>query len=159
MRKLHLLIITIICLVLGWQLLQKGYYPMHDDLQVMRLYEMRRCFNDGQIPCRWAPDMDNNYGQAMFNYYTVMQEFGKPVRRFVLYECKKRKNKDGSSQMRKYVIDFQNYEGEFELFRRLLTDASQEISRQRIFLPNPSDMFEGENSFDIYRLGLGQNPD
>lgn len=66
-----IIFLTILSLVAGWQLLLKGYFPMHDDLQVMRLYEMRRCFNDGQIPCRWNPDMDNNYGQPMFNYYSA----------------------------------------------------------------------------------------
>lgn len=92
--------------------------------------------------------------QAIFNYYTVREKFGKPVRRFVLYECRKRKNADGRSQMRKYVIDFKDVAEEFEVFHRLLNDATAEISRTRTFLPNPSDMFEGENSFDIYRLGL-----
>ena len=56
--------------------------------------------------------------------------------------------------MRKYVIDFEKHKGEFTLFHRLVNDATAEISRKRLYLPNPSDMFEGENSFDIYRLGL-----
>ena len=42
----------------------------------------------------------------------------------------------------------------FEVFRRLINDATSEIARERVYLPNPSDMFEGENSFEIYRLGL-----
>jgi hypothetical protein len=36
----------------------------------------------------------------------VREKFGRPVRRFVVHEYKKTRNKDGSSQMRKYVIDF-----------------------------------------------------
>ena len=92
--------------------------------------------------------------QAIFNYYTVRQEFGKPVRRFILHECKKRKNADGKSQMRRYVIDYRESEEAFEVFHRLINDATEELARRQIFLPNPSDMFEGENSFDIYRLGL-----
>lgn len=92
--------------------------------------------------------------QAMFNYYTVRGLYGKPVKRFIVHECKKRKNADGKSQMRRYVIDFDECDAEFELFHRLLKDATDEITRRRTFLPNPSDMFEGENSFDIYRLGL-----
>jgi hypothetical protein len=92
--------------------------------------------------------------QAMFNYYTVREKYGKPVRRFILHECKKRKNADGSPQMKRYVIDFKKCDEEFDVFRRLINDATAEISRPRIYLPNPSDMFEGENSFDIYRLGL-----
>jgi hypothetical protein len=92
--------------------------------------------------------------QALFNYYTVQAEFGKPVKRFIFQECRKTKNRDGSSQMRKYVIDFSELSEEFEVFRRLLSDATKEISSRTSYLPNPSDMFEGKNSFDIYRLGL-----
>lgn len=92
--------------------------------------------------------------QAIFNYYTVRQMYGKPVKRFIFIECRKRRNKDGSSQMRRHVINFADVAEEFRVFHRLLNDATQEIMRRRIFLPNPSDMFEGENSFDIYRLGL-----
>lgn len=98
--------------------------------------------------------------QAIFNYYTVRELYKKPVRRFIFQECRKRKNADGKSQMRKYVIDFADYKEEFKLFHRLILDATAEISRKRVYLPNPSDMFEGENSFDIYRMGLvdEQNP-
>ena len=92
--------------------------------------------------------------QAMFNYYTVRETYRKPVRRFIVYECKKRKNADGSAQMRRYVIDFSECAEDFAVFHRLVNDATKEISRKRLYLPNPSDMFEGENSFDIYRLEL-----
>ncbi len=71
MTKNNFIIIFIISLVLGWQLLRPGFYTMHDDLQVMRLYEMDRCFKDGQLPCRWAPDMAQNYGQPLFNFYSA----------------------------------------------------------------------------------------
>lgn len=92
--------------------------------------------------------------QAIFNYYTVTETFKKPVRRFIVYECKKSRNKDGSSQLKRYVIDFTQCEEDFKVFHRLVKDATAEISRPRLYLPNPSDMFEGENSFDVYRLGL-----
>ncbi len=92
--------------------------------------------------------------QALFNYYTVRELFGKPVRRFVVYECKKSKNKDGSPQLRRYVIDYKDCAEEFVVFHRLIRDATAEIMRERIYLPNPSDMFEGEDSFDLYRMRL-----
>ena len=56
--------------------------------------------------------------------------------------------------MRRYLIDYQTCKGDFALFDRLIKDATAEVSRTRTYLPNPSDLFEGENSFDIYRLGL-----
>ncbi len=92
--------------------------------------------------------------QAIFNYYTVRDLYKKPVRRFIIVECKKTKNADGSPQLKRYVIDFNKQAGDFTVFHRLIKDATKEMRRMRIFLPNPSDMFEGENSFDIYRLGL-----
>ncbi len=92
--------------------------------------------------------------QAIFNYYTVGALYKKPIRRFIIIECKKSKNADGSSQIRRYTINYANQAQDFVLFHRLLKDATREISRTRVFLPNPSDLFEGENSFDIYRLGL-----
>jgi len=97
--------------------------------------------------------------QAIFNYYTVSVMFGKPVRRFIVYECKKTRNADGSAQMRRYIIDFKKCEEDFKVFHRLINDATEEIMRRRIYLPNPSDMFEGDNSFDIYRLGLVDEDD
>ena len=92
--------------------------------------------------------------QALFNYYTVRELTGRPVRRFIVYECKKRTNKDGSAQLKRYVLDYATLDEEFEVFHRLIRDATTEIARERLWLPNPSDMFEGEHSFDIYRLKL-----
>lgn len=92
--------------------------------------------------------------QAIFNYYTVKKTFGKPVRRFIVYECKVSRNKDGSPQMRRHIIDFRTFRREFIVFNRLLRDATTALAHMKVFLPNPSDMFEGENSFDIYQLHL-----
>jgi len=48
---------------------QSGYFNMHDDLQMMRQLEMEKCFLDGQIPCRWVPDMGYGFGFPLFNFY------------------------------------------------------------------------------------------
>ncbi len=64
-------LILIILIPASWSLFGPGYSNMHDDLQVMRIFEMEKCFSDGQIPCRWAPDMAWGYGQAMFNFYSA----------------------------------------------------------------------------------------
>lgn len=50
-------------------LLRPGLFAMHDDMQAMRVSEMVKCFNDGQIPCRWVPSMGYGYGYPQFNYY------------------------------------------------------------------------------------------
>lgn len=92
--------------------------------------------------------------QAIFNYFTVQEVYGLPVKRFILQECKKKKNRNGASQMKRHVILYEDHKDDFELFFRLINDASTEIARRQVFLPNPSDMFEGKNSFEIYRMGL-----
>ena len=50
-------------------LFKPGFFPMHDDMQAMRLLQMDKCIKDGQIPCRWVPDMGFGYGYPQFNYY------------------------------------------------------------------------------------------
>jgi hypothetical protein len=60
-----------ISIIVSWNIFMPGFFSMHDDLQVMRLFEMKRCLNEGQIPCRWSPDMGAGYGQPMFNYYSA----------------------------------------------------------------------------------------
>lgn len=92
--------------------------------------------------------------QAIFNYYTVKKTYGKPVRRFIVHECKISRNADGRPQMRRYVIDFRQFRQEFIIFNRLLRDATEALANTKVFLPNPSDMFEGENSLDIYRINI-----
>ena len=63
------ILVMLIALPTFWRLLGSGYFPMHDDLQVGRLYQMDLCFRNGQIPCRWVPDMGYGYGYPLFNYY------------------------------------------------------------------------------------------
>jgi len=53
-------------------LFKSGYFPMHDDISAMRLLEMDKCVKDGQIPCRWVPDMGFGYGYPQFNYYAPL---------------------------------------------------------------------------------------
>lgn len=64
------LLVIILSLIACWNLFRPGYFSMHDDIQVIRLLEMEKCFQDGQIPCRWAPDMGAGFGYPLFNYYS-----------------------------------------------------------------------------------------
>lgn len=66
-----MIITTILTLLTVVGLIFPGYFPMHDDLQVMRLFQLEQCFGDGQIPCRWVPDMTFGFGQALFNFYSA----------------------------------------------------------------------------------------
>jgi len=65
-----LVIIFVVSIFLSKDLLRPGFFPMHDDISVLRMVQMEKCFKDGQIPCRWAPDLDAGYGQPLFNFYS-----------------------------------------------------------------------------------------
>ncbi len=69
------IVLLLVLLGTGWNLFKPGYFSMHDDIQVMRLYEMEKCFRDGQIPCRWVPDMGAGFGYPLYNFYSVFPYF------------------------------------------------------------------------------------
>ena len=66
---LLLLIVTLLSVPAWGPLASPGYLTGHDYLPAIRLFEMDRCFQDGQFPCRWAPDLNLGYGNPLFNYY------------------------------------------------------------------------------------------
>lgn len=59
-------------LSLFWPLFTASYFNHHDDVQIIRLYEMDKCIKDYQIPCRWVPDLGGVYGYPIFNYYAPL---------------------------------------------------------------------------------------
>src|ERR1035437_9412156 len=71
-KNIWLWLIIVLSGLVIWPLFIKGYFPHQDDLQVMRIFEMRKCFADLQIPCRWVPDMGFGNGFPLFNYYGVL---------------------------------------------------------------------------------------
>src|SRR3989338_5915245 len=64
-----LLFVVVIALIACKDLLQPGYFNMHDDLQMMRQFSLEACFKYLQIPCRWTPYMGYCFGFPLFNYY------------------------------------------------------------------------------------------
>lgn len=66
------LIGLVLTLSLLWPLVWAPYFSHHDDVQIIRLYEMDKCIKDGQIPCRWVPDLGGLYGYPLFNYYAPL---------------------------------------------------------------------------------------
>ena len=65
------ILILLLGLSVSWPLFKYGYFSHQDDLQVMRIFEMRKCFTDLQLPCRWVPDMGWGNGMPLFNFYGV----------------------------------------------------------------------------------------
>lgn len=66
-----LIFILSLGLSVSWPLLRGGYFSHQDDLHIIRLVEMRKCFSDFQLPCRWVPDMGWGNGMPLFNFYGV----------------------------------------------------------------------------------------
>lgn len=70
--KVALLILLVAIIPTFKPLLRSGFFPMHDDVQAMRVLQMDKCLKDFQIPCRWVPDMGFGYGYPQFNYYSPL---------------------------------------------------------------------------------------
>ncbi len=72
-KELIFLMLAVVLSFFSWRsLVRPGYFPMHDDMQAMRVLELDKCLRDGQIPCRWVPDMGYGYGYPQFNYYSPL---------------------------------------------------------------------------------------
>jgi len=69
-KFIYPLILFVLIIPAFWFLLKPGiYWNMHDDMQLIRQMEMEKCLKDGQIPCRWTPDLGYGYGYPLFNFY------------------------------------------------------------------------------------------
>lgn len=66
-----LILLFVLSLSVSWPLMRSGYFSHQDDLHLIRIAEMRECFSDLQIPCRWVPDMGWGNGMPLFNFYGV----------------------------------------------------------------------------------------
>lgn len=71
-RNLYFLVGLVLTASLLWPLFVSPLFTHHDDVQIIRLFEMDKCIKDGQIPCRWVPDLGGLYGYPLFNYYAPL---------------------------------------------------------------------------------------
>lgn len=67
--KYTILLLFILIPTFAFLLSPNIYWNMHDDMQIIRQLELEKCIQDGQIPCRWSPDLGFGYGYPLFNYY------------------------------------------------------------------------------------------
>ncbi len=49
-----------------------GFFPMHDDTQVARVFEMGKMLSSGIFPVRFVPDLGYGYGYPIFNFYAPL---------------------------------------------------------------------------------------
>ncbi len=70
--KLYLafFLILIISVITFLPFFQKGFFSIHDDTQVARVYEMGKELKRGVFPVRWVEDLGYGYGYPIFNFYS-----------------------------------------------------------------------------------------
>ena len=55
--------------------LKPGFFPIHDDTQVARVYEMAKGLKDGMVPVRWSADLGYGFGYPIFNFYDPLSYY------------------------------------------------------------------------------------
>lgn len=55
--------------------LSSGFFPIHDNTQVARVYEMSKSLSDGMIPARVVEDLGYGYGYPIFNFYAPLSYY------------------------------------------------------------------------------------
>lgn len=63
------LLVVALCFFAVFSLLNPYFYPMHDDEQIARLYDLDQSIKSGHIPPRIVPNLGYGYGYPFFNFY------------------------------------------------------------------------------------------
>ncbi len=69
---LSLLLVLIVSFVTVISLFNSGFFPMHDDTQVSRVFEMGNSLSSGMFPVRWSENLGYGYGYPIFNFYAPL---------------------------------------------------------------------------------------
>lgn len=70
--KYSLLLVFLLSLLAVKPFFHSGFFPMHDDTQVARVYQMAQALRDGQFPVRWVKDLGYGFGYPIFNFYAPL---------------------------------------------------------------------------------------
>jgi len=72
-QKLSLsMLVVFLCWGAVRPIFHNGFFPMHDDTQPARVYEMAKALSYGQFPVRWVPDLGYGFGYPLFNFYAPL---------------------------------------------------------------------------------------
>src|SRR3990167_10206008 len=78
MKYFKYLMIVLILLLSFWAVspfFTSGFFPIHDNTQVQRVYEMGKSLSAGMFPVRWVADLGFGYGYPIFNFYAPMSYY------------------------------------------------------------------------------------
>jgi hypothetical protein len=67
-----LILVLVFCWWAVAPILKTGFFPMHDDTQVARVFEMAKALKDGQFPVRYVSDLGYGFGYPIFNFYSPL---------------------------------------------------------------------------------------
>lgn len=88
--------------------------------------------------------------QMVIYYFLVYAELGEVPYAMKFNECRYVQNKDGSSQVRPYVMPFEDMTLAFELFYRLYDDITDALLGKQVYVPNFSAVFDNEIAIISY---------
>lgn len=71
-KLLPFFIIIALSLPTIFPLFNSGFFPIHDDTQVARVFEMTKSLNMGMFPVRWVYDLGYGAGYPIFNFYAPL---------------------------------------------------------------------------------------
>lgn len=70
--SIFLVVVILISLICITPLIHEGFFPVHDNTQVARVFQMYQSLSDGQFPVRWVNDLGYGYGYPIFTFYAPL---------------------------------------------------------------------------------------
>lgn len=71
-NKLFLILVVLLSFFTVVPLFRSGFFPIHDNTQVARVFEIHQSLNDGMFPVRWVSDLGYGYGYPIFSFYAPL---------------------------------------------------------------------------------------
>lgn len=119
--------------------------PVENALPIVAVIDVFEGSNpvDYKYVSRFSGSDEGYRVQAWFCYHAAKHHTGKEPEKFIIEEFKKSANRDGSSQVKPLVIE---YEKEWlDRVGKWYAQASEQIVGQKHFVPNPFQFFGGDD--------------
>lgn len=69
---LFVILVSLLSFLTVVPLFHSGFFPIHDNTQVTRVFEMHQSLSDGMFPVRWVSDLGYGYGYPIFSFYAPL---------------------------------------------------------------------------------------
>lgn len=86
-RFLPLFLILVLSFFAFKPLLNPGFFPIHDNTQVARVFEMTKSLHAGMFPVRWVSDLGYGFGYPIFNFYAPLSYYAGSVFNIVGFDA------------------------------------------------------------------------